>query len=63
MISRLPVGGFGDRRKGEGMSVSVVIPALNEAESLGWVLTQILKSQLAVDVIVVDGGRPIRLCR
>ncbi|MFB3904059.1 MAG: TIGR04283 family arsenosugar biosynthesis glycosyltransferase [Acidobacteriota bacterium] len=41
--------------KGDTTSISVVIPALNEADRIGAVLDRVL-SQPGVDAIVVDGG-------
>jgi glycosyltransferase involved in cell wall biosynthesis len=37
------------------MRISIVIPALNEAESIGWVLDS-LSRDIAAEVLVVDGG-------
>lgn len=41
--------------KREGMEISVIIPALNEATKIGAVLHPIMRSS-GVEVIVVDGG-------
>jgi glycosyltransferase involved in cell wall biosynthesis len=38
------------------MSVSIVIPAINEAENLSYVLTKIPNAEEIIEVVLVDGG-------